>query len=91
MELDANNTSNITVTVFANDKMFTESAQLNETIKIDTTDITSGSNASTTVFVMYSRPTTGTSKNSTAIKLEGTYSEQCTAVFTFTPPHTRVN
>ena len=70
MELDANNnSSNFSVTVFANGKaqMFPYSAQLNETYEIHTTDITSGSNANTTVFVMYSMPTTGTSKNSTAI------------------------
>ena len=88
MELDANNnSSNFSVTVFANGKaqMFPYSAQVNETIEIHTTDITSGSNASTTVFVMYSMPTTGTSKNSTAINLAGT--EQCTTVFTFHPTY----
>ena len=89
MKLDANNNSNMTVTVFANERVFNYSIQLYKILKIHTTDITNGSNPNTTV--MYSMPTTGTSKNSTAIKLEGTYSEQCTAVFTFTPPHTRVN
>ena len=85
MELDANNNSNMTVTVFANERVFTYPIQLYEILKIDTTDITSGSNANTTVFVMYSMPTTGTSKNSTAINLVGT--EQCTTVFTFHPTY----
>ena len=90
MELDANNnSSNFSVTVFANGKahnvMFNYSAQLVEKIKIQVTEITDGGNANSTVFVMYSMPTTGTSKNSTAINLAGT--EQCTTVFTFHPTY----
>ena len=66
-----NYNSNVTITVFANERVFTYPVQLNKTLEIQTTDITNGSNANTTLFVMYSMPTTGTSENSTAISLAG--------------------
>ena len=71
--------------VFVNERVFKYSIQLNETLELQTTNLTNGTEAreNITVVAMYSVSATGTSLNSTAISIPGT--EHFTTVTTLHP------
>lgn len=60
--------------VFVNERMFSYTTQLNETLKIRTTDVTNRSKTkgNITIFAVYTITAAGTSKKSAAINIPGT-------------------